>query len=49
MYLCDPVQACMNEGMSAANLVPFQEMMDKTYKTQYEFWENFQKNHQLPD
>lgn len=47
--LNDPLQTCMNEGIGAPDLTSFQQMMDTTYRTQYAFWENFQKDHQLPD
>ncbi|MBC3788923.1 TlpA family protein disulfide reductase [Spirosoma utsteinense] len=47
--LNDPVQACMNEGMRAANLVPFKKMMDETYQKQDQFWMDYQKKHTLPD
>lgn len=47
--LDDPLQACMNEGMRAANLVPFQKMMDETYQKQYQLWMDYQKKHTLPD
>jgi peroxiredoxin len=46
--LNDPIQMCMNEGMSSANLIPFQKKMDETYMVQHKFWENYQKNHDLP-
>ena len=47
--LNDPIQACMNEGMSAASLAPFQKMMDETYQKQYQFWMNYQKKYSLPN
>ncbi|RIV19100.1 hypothetical protein DYU11_26790 [Fibrisoma montanum] len=47
--LDDPLQASMNEGMRAANLVPFKKMMDETYQKQYQFWMDYQKKHTLPD
>jgi peroxiredoxin len=47
--LNDPLQACMNEGMRAANLVPFKKMMDDTYQKQYQFWMDYQKNYTLPN
>ncbi|GAB3716066.1 hypothetical protein GCM10027592_57040 [Spirosoma flavus] len=47
--LDDPLQACMNEGIRAANLVPFQKMMDETYQKQAQFWTAYQKQHTLPD
>ncbi|AUD04126.1 TlpA family protein disulfide reductase [Spirosoma pollinicola] len=47
--LNDPLQACMNEGMRAVNLVPFQKMMDETYQKQDQFWMAYQKKHTLPD
>ncbi|CAG5068191.1 Thiol-disulfide oxidoreductase ResA [Dyadobacter sp. CECT 9623] len=45
----DPIQACMNEGMSAKSLAPFKKMMDATYQQYDQFWTNYQKNHILPD
>lgn len=48
-FMKDPDQACMNEGMSAANLVVFQNMMDTTYEKLSWFWIDYQKNHKLPD
>ncbi|MBD2705256.1 redoxin family protein [Spirosoma sp. BT702] len=45
----DPLQAGMNEGMRAANLVPFQNMMDETYQKQDQFWMAYQNKHTLPD
>ncbi|KAA0991892.1 TlpA family protein disulfide reductase [Dyadobacter aurulentus] len=45
----DPLQACMNEGMSVANLAPFKKMMDSTYQKYEQFWSKYQKNHTLPD
>ena len=47
--LNDPIQACMNEGMRAVNLVPFKKMMDETYQKQDQFWMDYQKKHTLPD
>jgi hypothetical protein len=47
--LNDPVQACMNLGMSAANLLPFQQKMDETYQIQSDFWVTYQKKHALPE
>lgn len=47
--LDDPLQAGMNEGMRAANLVPFQKMMDETYQKQVQFWLDYQNRHTLPD
>lgn len=47
--LNDPLQACMNEGMRAVNLVPFKKMMDETYQKQYQFWIDYQKKYTLPD
>lgn len=48
-HMNDPVQVCMNEGIQAATLKPFMEMMDTTYQKQYQFWIDYQKNHTLPD
>lgn len=36
--LNDPLQAGMNEGARAANLMPFQKMMDLAYQEQAQFW-----------
>lgn len=47
--LNDPLQDCMNEGVRAANLVPFQKMMDEAYQKQDQFWMDYQKQHTLPD
>lgn len=47
--LNDPVQNCMNVGISAAELGPFQQEMDKSYAAQYQLWEEFQNTHKLPD
>ncbi len=47
--LKDPVQECMNVGVSAANLGRFQQEMDKSYAAQFEFWKSFQEAHRLPD
>lgn len=47
--LNDPLQACMNEGMSAVNLAPFKKMMDVTYQKQYQFWMDYQTKHTLPE
>ena len=47
--LGDPLQAAMNEGVRAANLVPFQKMMDEIYQKQDQFWLVYQKQHTLPD
>ncbi|GAB3885880.1 TlpA family protein disulfide reductase [Spirosoma agri] len=47
--LNDPIQACMNEGMRAVNLVPFKKMMDETYQKQVQFWLDYQTKHTLPD
>lgn len=47
--LDDPLQAGMNEGMRAANLTPFQKMMDAAYQKQDQFWMDYQKKHTLPD
>src|SRR5690606_37829112 len=47
--LDDPVQACMNVGMSAVNLGPFQQKMDESFAAQRKFWIAFQKDHKLPD
>jgi peroxiredoxin len=48
-HMNDPSQVCMNEGIQAATLKPFMEMMDTTYREQYQFWTNYQKKHKLPD
>ncbi|SDD56509.1 Peroxiredoxin [Dyadobacter soli] len=45
----DPIQECMNAGMSAVDLVPFQAKMDESYAAQYELWKEFQNAHKLPD
>ena len=47
--LGDPVQKCMNVGVSAVDLGPFQKEMDESYTAQYELWEEFQNTHKLPD
>ena len=47
--LGDPIQAGMNEGMRAANLVLFQKMMDDNYQKQNQFWMEYQQKHTLPD
>lgn len=47
--LNDPVQECMNVGMSAADLGPFQHKMDESYAAQCEIWKEFQKGRKLPD
>ncbi|GAB3977749.1 hypothetical protein GCM10028806_39720 [Spirosoma terrae] len=47
--LDDPLQAGMDEGMRAANLEPFQKMMDETYQKQDQFWMEYQTQHTLPD
>jgi len=47
--LNDPLQAGMNEGVRAANLVPFQKMMDENYQKQAQFWMDYQNKHTLPD
>ncbi|QMW05785.1 TlpA family protein disulfide reductase [Spirosoma foliorum] len=44
-----PLQTCMNEGMRAANLVPFKKMMDETYQKQDQFWMDYQKKNTLPN
>ncbi|GAB3755904.1 TlpA family protein disulfide reductase [Spirosoma pomorum] len=46
--LGDPIQDCMNEGVRAANLIPFQKMIDETYQKQYQFWVDHQKKYTLP-
>lgn len=45
----DVMQVCMDEGINADNLVPFQKLMDSTYNRIYEFWTGYQKTHPLPD
>jgi len=47
--LDDPMQACMNEGMSAVNLMSFKTMIDVAYQKQDQFWMDYQKKHTLPD
>lgn len=47
--LNDPVQACMDVGMSAASLGPFQQKMDESFAAQRDFWIEFRKAHKLPD
>ena len=47
--LHDPVQKCMNLGISAADLGPFRQEMDDSYAAQYGLWKEFQNAHKLPD
>jgi peroxiredoxin len=47
--LNDPLQAGMNEGARAANLMPFEKMMDLAYQKQAQFWMAYQNQHSLPN